>query len=187
MNAKRRIDTPEIDLMYVPGSIGLFGATGAVVPFRFQAPGPRVRLSIKFTVRQFVDQGSIAPPSPVPWNWTASGRATWSLWLCRSVISTTGARVPVQNILGTRANPVNVSPFDGAFQDSVNGFSLDVEAGGDGIDGEMTWVVLPYETDVAIMATIRGRYNAVQPLCDEEWAYLSQRMRAPEANRVNIS
>lgn len=187
-SARRRFPTPSITLMhFVAGQT--FGAVH-VVPFRFAAPGPRVMLSLKILWRQIQDQSSTKVPGPISsppnvngiFDATFSNSVNWNLWLARTVIDRggSGLRVPVQNILGTRTAPVRL--LDGAV--AQDGVSFDVVSGGDGVDGELTCDATPggFEPDPALEVAIQGRYNAVQPLCDAEWAsILSPCKGSPDA------
>jgi len=175
-SAARRYETPWIELAhFVAGQT--FGGVH-VLPFRFASPGPRVMLSLKMVVRQIQDPSSTKVPGPssLPPNVngifdaTFSNGVAWRIWLARTVIDRNGSgqRIPVQNILGTRAAPVAI--FDTTI--AQDGVTLDSVIGGDGVDGELTVdaTIGGFEPDPALQVALRGRYNAVQKLCDAEWA-----------------
>jgi hypothetical protein len=185
----QRWDTPSVDLLYFPSFVESI-VTPQVVPFRFAAPGPRTMLTLKLLVRQLNDAKFVgANSSPaVPFDWQFGSLAvSWKLWLCRTVIDVggSGARIPVANILGTRAAPVDLTQQAGGFPSlGTNGFSIDSVAGGDGVDGELTFTGDITSAPLATLASIRGRYNAVAPMCDEEWTSLRARFASsPDCQR----
>lgn len=158
----QRYESGEVDLLRINSNDATpFNVT---VPFRFANAGPRVMTTIKVLARQ--------PGQAMPFDWTIAGTLQFFLWLYRIKFDETGARVPVANILGTQAGPVQI---DTGAALSTCGVSIDCQIGGDGIDGELTMVeTAAYSLVDSITIAARARYNAVAPLCDDEWARFRQ-------------
>ena len=178
-SARRRYETPSVAIGRFRGGF-TFGAAD-VMPFRFRAPGARAMLTIVFIVRQIVDSDSTHVPGPASqppnangiFDWTSGAGCRWLLWLARTKIDGKGAgvRVPTGNILGTRTAPAVMSN-QAVAQD---GLSFDVTGGADGIDGELTLdaTIGGFEPDPTWQVAAQGRYNAIQQVCDAEWAAMT--------------
>ncbi len=173
---RQSVETLQVDAIRINQYDGV--VVTAVIPFRFQGPGPRVMLTVKLLVKLM---GALPPI-----DWTFGTNVQWSLWLYRSMLTNDGQRVPVQNIIGTRAAPQRLD--NGTNVDSVNGTSLDWIGGGDGIDGELTVFIngTAHSPNLnPVFGSLRGHYNAVAPLCDEEWALIDAKAGAsPDVGRL---